>query len=605
MNIKLKMTPRVKDRLIQLFIIGILGIILTFYYKIELSPYPYSNYKIAVTLFKKHDAELNESLVLTRFGIIKQYDSIVVSLAGLYSTLELLKQDLKITPNAVLSKQLSELEAYLAKKDRMVTEFKRLNPILINATHDFSSVLADIIDAETQADIVERFSIKNYNPEHYEFLNKLNTLFKDMLTYTSTPTDTLYNSLTELIKTIKQNPLKVDKVDLAVKYAETILSYNTKIMEVGRNLLLFPILEEVDKLDNTYDISNLDYSHTINHYQYIFYILSILLLVIVHFAFKRLQNMVQALDENNQQLEHRVLQRTKDLANKNDVLNKTMQDLHDAQDQLIVQEKMASVGMLTTGIAHEIKNPLNFINNFSEMSTELASDLKISLEKEKDQLAEDTYLVLHDLSTDLESNCQKIQDYGKRADNIINSMLMHSKESSAQKEMVSINNLINRAVDLAIYSHKTLNPKFKVQIDKILDPKLTKVLAAPPALNQAIVSILNNACWALDEKLRLSPQISFTPLIRITTYQKDDFVILKFFDNGIGIPEKNLMKIFEPFFTTKPTGLGHTGLGLSICYDIITKQHKGELSVISTVGESTEFTIKIPVNAENNNIGPT
>lgn len=598
MNIKFKPTARIKDRFIQIFIAGMLGIIITFYYKLEFSSYPYHNYKIAVNLFKKHDAELNETLVLTRFGIIRQYDAIVASLAGLYSTVDLLKQDLKTTPNIELSKQLSILGSYLTKKDKMVTEFKRLNPVLINATHDFSTILADIIDAETQADIVERFSIKNYNPEHAEFLNKLNMLFKDMLTYTSTPTDTLYKSLTELVKTIKQNSLKVDQIDLVIKYAEIILSYNTKIMEIGRNLLLLPILEEVDKLYDLYDNSYREYSKKLNHYQYLFYILSILLLVIVHFAFKRLQNIVQALDESNQKLEQRVLQRTQDLATKNKVLNKTMDDLHEAQDQLIVQEKMASVGMLTTGIAHEIKNPLNFINNFSEMSTELASELKINLEKEKNHLAENSYSLLHDLSNDLEANCQKIQDYGKRADNIINSMLMHSKESSAQKEIIDIHHLLNSAIDLAIYSYKTQNPKFTVQIDKIFDPHLTQVLAAPPALSQTIVSILTNACWALDEKLKLSLQMPFKPIIRITTSQKDDFAILQFFDNGIGIPEKNIMKIFEPFFTTQPTGLGHTGLGLSICYDIITKQHKGELSVISTQGESTEFTIKIPINSE-------
>ncbi len=595
---KINLTSHIKDKLIQLFIGAIIVLMLILYYKLELTPFPYHNYKIAVSLFKKYDAELNETLVLTRFGIIRQYDAIVASLEGLYSTLDLLKQDLQGTPNAVLSKQLAITQSYLNKKDSMVTEFKRLNPVLINATHDFSTILVDIIDTETQADIVERFSIKNYNPEHSEFLTKLNLLFKDMLTYTSTPTDTLYKSLTELVKTIKQNPLKVDQIDLVIQYAETILSYKPKIMELGRTLLLFPISEEIDKLYNLYETVYLESNNQKNYYQYFFYALSILLLGIVHFAFKRLQNIVQALDESNQKLEQRVLQRTKDLASKNEVLNKTMEHLHEAQDQLIVQEKMASVGMLTTGIAHEIKNPLNFINNFSEMSTELALELKTSLEKEKKQLSQDSYALLYELSNDLEANCQKIHDYGKRADNIINSMLMHSKESSAEKERIDIYHLLNSATDLAIYSYKTNNPQFNAKIEKIFHSQLTQILGAPPALSQTIVSILSNACWALDEKAKLSLPTPFSPLIRITTSEKDGFAIIKFFDNGIGIPEKNIMKIFEPFFTTQPTGLGHTGLGLSIAYDIITKQHKGELSVVSIFGQSTEFTIKIPITSE-------
>lgn len=592
----MNINPRIKDRFIQIFIASMLGIILIAYYHIELSSYPYYNYKMADTLFKKHDAELNESIVLTRFGIMKQYDSVVESVVGLKSTLALLEANLKTTPNPELSKKLQNVKEKLHEKEKLITEFERLNPVVINATHDFSNIMSQIIESETQADIVERFSIQNYNPDHYEFLNKLNTLFKNMLIYTSTPNDELYRSLSDLITTIKNDPIKVNNVDLALKYAETILSYSSRLIKIDSAILLFPILEELNKLTTAYDESYETYSKRVNLYQYAFYILSILLLIIVHFAFKRLQNIVQALDESNQLLEQRVAQRTQDLATKNEDLNKAMANLHDAQDQLIVQEKMASIGMLTTGIAHEIKNPLNFINNFSELSSSLSSDLKTTLEKEKSNIPENIYLDLYDMSSDLESNCSKIKQYGTRADNIVNSMLMHSKESSAQKEMAKIHPLIDNAADLAIHSYKTQNATFQVQLEKEYDSSLDKVFAAPPALSQVFVSILNNACWAVQEKLKSDPQ--FNPIIYIKTQKKDQVAILTFSDNGIGIPEKNILKIFEPFFTTRPTGFGNTGLGLSIAYDIITKQHKGEFSVTSTPGKHTEFTIKIPINPQ-------
>lgn len=601
----MKFTYRTKDRLIRTFILGMLGVLIFAYYQIEISKYPYANYKVAVALFKKHDAELNEAVILVRAGILTdyvQYDGVISALAGLYDVVDMFKKSLEQHPNVKLATQLSKLEKMLNEEDRLITEFNRLNPILSNATHDFSVLMVDIIESATQTNIVEQFSIRDYNPEHYEFINKINELFRNVLIYTGgTQNEALYLPLiVTLLESIKNNPLKsgFPKLDLAIKYAETILDSQQKITAVFKKLLSISTITELDKLATSYGKLEAISKTKANLYRYVFYVLSVLLLTIIHFAFKRLQNVVHQLDETNQQLEQRVIQRTQDLANKNEDLNKAVIELHETQDQLIIQEKMASVGMLTTGIAHEIKNPLNFINNFSELSNSLSLEFKTLLEKEKSHISEPVYTELYELSSDIESNCKKIKEYGTRADNIVNSMLLHSKESSIQKEKTKIRPLIENAVKLAIHNYKTQNPSFDVSLKMDFDPHLTYILASPSSLSQAFVFILSNACWALDEKLKLEKlksKTSFSPLIRITTQKKEDNIILTFFDNGIGIPEKNLTKVFEPFFTTRPTGFGNIGLGLSICYDIITKQHKGTFSVASTEGDYTEFTITLSI----------
>lgn len=258
-----------------------------------------------------------------------------------------------------------------------------------------------------------------------------------------------------------------------------------------------------------------------------------------------------------------------------------------AQDQLVLSEKMASLGQMTAGIAHEIKNPLNFVNNFSSLSVDLLQELEESTDEEDKK----------DIIESLKGNLTKIAHHGKRADSIVATMLQHSRGTAGTKVPTDINQLCAEYTDLAFHGMRATSRDFNCAIVKNFEDGIPLVQAIPQELSRVILNLLNNGFYAAAErerKSRESGNMDYKPEIRITTTRTDGIVIIKIRDNGSGIPKAIKDKIFEPFFTTKPTGQG-TGLGLSLSYDIMTKEHQGMMSVESEENNFTEFTLQLPL----------
>src|SRR5688572_15104069 len=271
----------------------------------------------------------------------------------------------------------------------------------------------------------------------------------------------------------------------------------------------------------------------------------------------------------------------------NKVLETTLANLKATQSQLVQQEKMASLGELTAGIAHEIQNPLNFVNNFSEVNRELIGEMK-------GEIGKGNIEVVKLIANDIEANEEKINHHGKRADAIVKSMLQHSQSSSGKKEPTDVNALTDEYLRLAYHGlrakDKTFNADFKTEFDN----SIGRINIIPQDIGRVILNLINNAFYAVDEKKKRAGN-GYEPTATVTTKKQNGKIEIKVKDNGNGIPQKVLDKIFQPFFTTKPTGQG-TGLGLSLAYDIVTKGHGGELKVETKEGEGSEFTIQLPVN---------
>lgn len=278
----------------------------------------------------------------------------------------------------------------------------------------------------------------------------------------------------------------------------------------------------------------------------------------------------------------------------NTALQKSIEDLKAAQAQLIHSEKMASLGELTAGIAHEIQNPLNFVNNFSELNHELLEELKAErskLKEERDEKLED------EIISNVTENQVKINEHGKRASEIVKSMLLHSRTSTGEKELTDINALCDEYLRLAYHGMRAKDKSFNAKFKLDLDPSLTKINVIPQDIGRVLLNLINNAFQAVSEaqssKLEAGSN-NDQPEVIVGTKNLVDIVKIHVRDNGDGIPENIRDKIFQPFFTTKPTGQG-TGLGLSLSYDII-KAHGGEIKVESKEGEGTGFIIQIPTN---------
>ncbi len=301
----------------------------------------------------------------------------------------------------------------------------------------------------------------------------------------------------------------------------------------------------------------------------------------------------EKLEDYSKTLELKVVERTAELVAKNTELDSALQTLKAAQTQLVQSEKMASLGQLTAGIAHEIKNPLNFVNNFAELSADLARELKEELEKLKDRLEEKDVEYLMEIVGDLESNSLKIHNHGKRADSIIRGMLLHSRGKAGEKQPTDLNALLEEYINLGYHGMRATNPAFNIKIESSYDPAVGIVEVIPQDLSRVFLNIINNACQATAQK-KNEQKDSYFPLLSVTTKRIEDIVEVRIRDNGKGIPTEIIDKIFNPFFTTKAAGSG-TGLGLSISFDIVVQEHGGELKVESKPGESTEFIIRIPV----------
>ena len=263
-----------------------------------------------------------------------------------------------------------------------------------------------------------------------------------------------------------------------------------------------------------------------------------------------------------------------------------------AQANLVQAEKMASLGQLTAGIAHEIKNPLNFVNNFAELSRELLGELKEAVDSAPDGTrAED----LDELMTTLDGNLAKIAEHGRRADGIVKSMLLHSRGGSGERRQSDLNALIEEALNLAFHGARAQDQSFNVTLERDLDPSIGPLEAVPQDLTQVFLNLFGNAFYAVNKRRREGGEPAFAPILTLTTRNRGDEIEVRVRDNGTGIPPEIRDKLFQPFFTTKPTGEG-TGLGLSISYDIVVQEHGGSIAVDSQPGEFTEFTLRLPRN---------
>jgi len=276
-----------------------------------------------------------------------------------------------------------------------------------------------------------------------------------------------------------------------------------------------------------------------------------------------------------------------------DAAEAAYRDLKAAQANLIQAEKMASLGQLTAGIAHEIKNPLNFVNNFAGLSVELLDELKETAAPALSALAEDKRAEIDETIDMLTSNLDKIAEHGRRADNIVKSMLEHSRGVTGERREVDLNGLIEEALNLAYHGARAQDQSFNITLERELDPELRRIELAPQEMTRVFLNLFGNGFYAATKRARENGEASFRPVLTVATRECGEAVEVRVRDNGIGITPEIRDKLFQPFFTTKPTGEG-TGLGLSISYDIVTQQHGGTISVDSETGAFTEFTIRLP-----------
>jgi PAS domain S-box-containing protein len=276
-----------------------------------------------------------------------------------------------------------------------------------------------------------------------------------------------------------------------------------------------------------------------------------------------------------------------------DAAEAAYRDLKTAQASLIQAEKMASLGQLTAGIAHEIKNPLNFVNNFAGLSVELLDELKETTAPAIAALGDEKRAEVDETITTLTGNLEKIAEHGRRADGIVKSMLEHSRGSSGERRSVDLNSLIDEALNLAYHGARAQDASFNVTLEREFVEGIAPIELVPQDITRVCLNLIGNGFYAATKRQREGGDAKFQPTLKVSTRVLGDTVEINVRDNGVGIPPEIKDKLFQPFFTTKPTGEG-TGLGLSISYDVVTQQHGGTITVDSRVGEFTEFTVRLP-----------
>ena len=389
-----------------------------------------------------------------------------------------------------------------------------------------------------------------------------------------------YKNLQEALENLGSAYKMKGEKDSAIKYIELSHAVNDSIYSADRNkdLLNMAFNERMRKQELL--AAERNYKSNIQKIALAMGILSMLIIAGLLFRNNRHKQLAYAILEKQKQ--ETDLQKVK--------VEQTLEKLQATQSQLVQSEKMASLGELTAGIAHEIQNPLNFVNNFSEVNSELLGEMK--KETEAGNLSE-----IKLLTENLEQNMSKITQHGKRADAIVKSMLQHSRASVGKKELIDINGLADEYLRLSYHGirakDKTLNATLKTDFDQSIG--LINVI--PQDIGRVLLNIFNNAFYALNDEVSVQAKImrgaDYKPIVSVTTKRSGENVEILVRDNGPGIPHKLIDKIFQPFFTTKPTGNG-TGLGLSISYDIITA-HGGAIKVDSKEGEGTEFIIQLPI----------
>ncbi|RYE34051.1 MAG: histidine kinase [Sphingobacteriaceae bacterium] len=299
---------------------------------------------------------------------------------------------------------------------------------------------------------------------------------------------------------------------------------------------------------------------------------------------EELQN--KAIAERKVELEVLVKERTAELLSQKEELQHALAELRTTQDQLIQSEKLASLGELTAGIAHEIQNPLNFVNNFSEVSAELIDEMAEELEKGEVKEA-------LEIAADIKLNLEKIQHHGKRADGIVKGMLQHSRNNSGERQFTDLNSLADEYLRLSYHGLRAKDKSFNATMITHFQENLPQINLVPQDIGRVLLNLFNNAFYATQQKQKLIGA-TYKPEVTVDTSFTDTFLVIKVKDNGTGIPEEIKEKILQPFFTTKPTGEG-TGLGLSLSYDIVVKGHGGKIEIESKEGEGSEFRISLPI----------
>jgi signal transduction histidine kinase len=268
-------------------------------------------------------------------------------------------------------------------------------------------------------------------------------------------------------------------------------------------------------------------------------------------------------------------------------LEQSLRQLRTTQTQLVQAEKMASLGELTAGIAHEIQNPLNFVNNFSEVSTELVKEMVQEVDKgNTDEVKA--------IANDVVQNLEKINHHGQRASDIVKGMLQHSRSSSGVKEPTDINALCDEYLRLSYHGLRAKDKSFNAEFETKFDAALTPINVVPQDIGRVILNLINNAFYAVKERQKKEQDSGYKPLVTLTTSQQGGQVVIQVTDNGTGMSEEVKEKIFQPFFTTKPTGEG-TGLGLSLSYDIVTKGHGGTMEVETKETVGTSLIVRLPL----------
>ena len=301
---------------------------------------------------------------------------------------------------------------------------------------------------------------------------------------------------------------------------------------------------------------------------------------------KKQQEEFRIVSQKNTELDRLVAERTAELTIKNTELEKTLVQLQTTQQQLVQSEKLASLGELTAGIAHEIQNPLNFVNNFSEVSMELMDEIQEELNKgDKEEAVA--------IANDIRQNLEKIRHHGQRADGIVKGMLQHSRAGSNIKEPTDINKLSDEYLRLAYHGLRAKDKSFNADLETDFGQNIPLVNMVPQDIGRVLLNLFNNAFYAVQQKQKTAGS-DFKPVVSLSTLAENGSLKIKVRDNGSGIPDDIKDKILQPFFTTKPTGEG-TGLGLSMSYDIVVKGHSGTIDVNTKESEHTEFIITLPL----------
>ena len=318
-------------------------------------------------------------------------------------------------------------------------------------------------------------------------------------------------------------------------------------------------------------------------------------------ALKKEEEKNKIILSENEKLEVLVNERTSEILQQKEELEHTLEELKATQNQLIQSEKLASLGELTAGIAHEIQNPLNFVNNFSELNVELIQELQeIKAKANNTSILPKDEELINDLLKDISQNLEKINHHGKRASSIVKGMLQHSRISSGQKELTDINELCDEYLRLSYHGLRAKDKSFNSDFSTSFEEKLPQMEILPQDFGRVLLNLISNAFYAVQQKEEgikdgtISQEGTYSPLVNIATILEKKWVKIIVKDNGTGIPKDAKSKIFQTFFTTKPTGKG-TGLGLSLAYDIVTKGHNGTLEVESNEKIGTQFIIKLPL----------